>query len=119
MQGMNTIRVPVISTTQYFFFKDPAPPEIYTWVYTLSLHDALPICKRLLSVTAILCGIGPGAVVAAKNQARSEEHTSDLQSQSHISYAVFCLKKKKKKKNKRKYLIKIIKKKKNIKKKEK
>src|SRR5881409_3962184 len=28
--------------------------------------------------------------------ARSEEHTSELQSQSHISYAVFCLKKKKK-----------------------
>src|SRR6188472_1319913 len=28
---------------------------------------------------------------------RSEEHTSELQSQSHISYAVFCLKKKKKK----------------------
>src|SRR5881409_4299330 len=27
---------------------------------------------------------------------RSEEHTSELQSQSHISYAVFCLKKKKK-----------------------
>src|SRR6188472_4626115 len=27
--------------------------------------------------------------------ARSEEHTSELQSQSHISYAVFCLKKKK------------------------
>src|SRR5881409_2871457 len=31
--------------------------------------------------------------------ARSEEHTSELQSQSHISYAVFCLKKKKKKTN--------------------
>src|SRR5881409_4343175 len=28
---------------------------------------------------------------------RSEEHTSELQSQSHISYAVFCLKKKKNK----------------------
>src|SRR5881296_4257072 len=31
---------------------------------------------------------------------RSEEHTSELQSHSNISYAVFCLKKKKKKKNK-------------------
>src|SRR5881409_4322670 len=31
---------------------------------------------------------------------RSEEHTSELQSQSHISYAVFCLKKKKKQTNK-------------------
>src|SRR5881409_4171390 len=32
----------------------------------------------------------------AANRPRSEEHTSELQSQSHISYAVFCLKKKKK-----------------------
>ena len=34
--------------------------------------------------------------------ARSEEHTSELQSQSTISYAVFCLKKKKEKKEKKK-----------------
>ena len=34
--------------------------------------------------------------------ARSEEHTSELQSRPHISYAVFCLKKKKKEKKKRK-----------------
>ena len=33
---------------------------------------------------------------------RSEEHTSELQSRPHISYAVFCLKKKKKKNNKKK-----------------
>ena len=33
---------------------------------------------------------------------RSEEHTSELQSQFRISYAVFCLKKKKKKKKKEK-----------------
>ena len=40
--------------------------------------------------------------VSAGNQAqavRSEEHTSELQSHSFISYAVFCLKKKKKKSN--------------------
>ena len=36
-------------------------------------------------------------VLAIFNVARSEEHTSELQSQSTISYAVFCLKKKKKK----------------------
>ena len=35
-----------------------------------------------------------------RNVARSEEHTSELQSHSFISYAVFCLKKKKKKNNK-------------------
>src|SRR6188472_4751336 len=33
--------------------------------------------------------------LGAEVLARSEEHTSELQSQSHISYAVFCLKKKK------------------------
>ena len=33
---------------------------------------------------------------------RSEEHTSELQSRPHISYAVFCLKKKKKKTKKQK-----------------
>src|ERR1043166_10338635 len=72
----------------FFFFNDTATTEIYT----LSLHDALPISsfsawgdwrfiKRLLSMRAI----------------RSEEHTSELQSRFGISYAVFCLKKKKKK----------------------
>ena len=34
-------------------------------------------------------------------RARSEEHTSELQSHSFISYAVFCLKKKNKKKDKK------------------
>ena len=37
------------------------------------------------------------AITRASAQPRSEEHTSELQSQSTISYAVFCLKKKKKK----------------------
>src|SRR5881409_4168318 len=43
---------------------------------------------------------------------RSEEHTSELQSQSHISYAVFCLKKKKKTTHMTTIATKIIKKKK-------
>src|SRR3546814_4183214 len=38
--------------------------------------------------------------IEAKQSARSEEHTSELQSLMRISYAVFCLKKKKKKKKK-------------------
>src|SRR3546814_4679197 len=41
-------------------------------------------------------------------QARSEEHTSELQSLMRISYAVFCLKKKKKQKNTKKTTIRII-----------
>src|SRR3546814_7005049 len=39
----------------------------------------------------------------ARPPARSEEHTSELQSLMRISYAVFCLKKKNKKNNKTKY----------------
>src|SRR6188472_4616347 len=53
------------------------PPEC--WRHRI---PQLPRCSR---------GAPPG---------RSEEHTSELQSQSHISYAVFCLKKKKKNKTK-------------------
>src|SRR6188472_4718234 len=41
-------------------------------------------------------GARPARRCAPGPRCRSEEHTSELQSQSHISYAVFCLKKKKK-----------------------
>src|SRR3546814_7561266 len=43
----------------------------------------------LQPVMAGLCAVGPDAGIA-----RSEEHTSELQSLMRISYAVFCLKKK-------------------------
>src|SRR3546814_6380972 len=47
-----------------------------------------------------ICSIGAGILPSKVNvpdlQARSEEHTSELQSLMRISYAVFCLKKKKK-----------------------
>src|SRR5213595_4276451 len=73
----------------FFFFNDTAPTEIYTTEDTLSLHDALPIS-----------GAAPRGGPAARSppplsRPRSEEHTSELQSPSVISYAVFCLKKKK------------------------
>ena len=82
----------------FFFFNDTATTEIYT----LSLHDALPICDAGDRLTASL-GESPAGVqlavehrdgVCANDRPRSEEHTSELQSQSTISYAVFCLKKK-------------------------
>ena len=44
-------------------------------------------------------GVGGGPGSDSSIQIRSEEHTSELQSQSTISYAVFCLKKKRKKPN--------------------
>src|SRR2546430_9824312 len=75
----------------FFFFNDTATTEIYT----LSLHDALPISKHSKNphaLAVLLFVRSDNTIVLVKS--RSEEHTSELQSQS-ISYAVFCLKKKK------------------------
>src|SRR5258708_30451093 len=77
----------------FFFFNDTATTEIYT----LSLHDALPICSLAL-------GGGLGALaVLTKNEVDSAprpDRKSTRLNSSHqiISYAVFCLKKKKKRK---------------------
>src|SRR6267143_6714400 len=68
----------------FFFFNDTATTEIYT----LSLHDALPISPSILPA-----GEGtwkpPGIV-----KARSEEHTSELQSQFHLVCRLLLEKKK-------------------------
>src|ERR1043166_10236924 len=69
----------------FFFFNDTATTEIYT----LSLHDALPICQNLATDWLWTSQFRDGSDVE-----RSEEHTSELQSRFGISYAVFCLKKK-------------------------
>ena len=84
----------------YFFFNDTATTEIYT----LSLHDALPICsdnrvQELSKITRSLKGLARELnvpIISLSQLSRSEEHTSELQSPVPISYAVFCLKKKKK-----------------------
>src|SRR3546814_2082997 len=54
-------------------------------------HVATDPGTSLAALTAAIAGLG--------NQARSEEHTSELQSLMRISYAVFCLKKKNKQNN--------------------
>src|SRR5258707_14470048 len=77
----------------FFFFNDTATTEIYT----LSLHDALPISSKELEMTrnsSILSGEGSTAGRLAK---RSLDRKSTRLNSSHanISYAVFCLKKKK------------------------
>src|SRR6186713_2594456 len=76
-----------------FFFNDTATPEIYTPLYTLSLHDALPISALIVTRGAVSWPAAWSNAVCASCRSRSEEHTSELQSHSGISYAVFCLKK--------------------------
>src|SRR5437588_6581316 len=79
----------------FFFFNDTATTEIYT----LSLHDALPIiCSsvhRFNTVRRLSRADGP-------MDRSTEDRKSTRLNSSHtvISYAVFCLKKKKKNKNK-------------------
>src|SRR2546430_9826769 len=83
----------------FFFFNDTATTEIYT----LSLHDALPICKILAALgssTLIIkkciffiffCVLSPVSFFFP----RSEEHTSELQSQSNLVCRLLLEKKKK------------------------
>src|SRR5205085_10749225 len=96
-----------------FFFLFLAPPPSY--LYTLSLHDALPIffyfCTFLfLHVGARHAAGYPDPGIARGPSLRSRDRTADAaqadsrdrkstrlnSSHSQISYAVFCLKKKKK-----------------------
>src|SRR2546429_6207133 len=78
----------------FFFFNDTATTEIYT----LSLHDALPISRAarrgapVVRLVRIQCGIR-----ARRERARRPDRKSTRLNSSHgyISYAVFCLKKKK------------------------
>src|SRR5438132_10587330 len=85
-----------------FFFNDPATTEIYT----LSLHDALPICSvrdapDVPSPAPEKFGEGLGIVAATKYLDRKSTRLNS--SHTVISYAVFCLKKKKEKINKSEY----------------
>src|SRR5437867_10476128 len=77
----------------FFFFNDTPPTEIYT----LSLHDALPISRKLKY--PIFAGHDRGlAAVEEFNQLelrRDRKSTRLNSSHRTISYAVFCLKKKK------------------------
>src|SRR6266700_7705348 len=75
----------------FFFFNDTATTEIYT----LSLHDALPIAAAM----------APGMTAQeafeaalARPDGRSEEHTSELQSRENLVCRLLLEKKKKKRK---------------------
>src|SRR5688572_31821967 len=73
-----------------FFFNDTATTEIYT----LSLHDALPI-SRLPSGPAVLKFLRQSIRLRMRVKMRSEEHTSELQSQSNLVCRLLLEKKKK------------------------
>src|SRR5688572_32931199 len=77
----------------FFFFNDTATTEIYT----LSLHDALPISHLARSVRTVSDQDGRAHPGHAARRARSEEHTSELQSQSNLVCRLLLEKKKKKK----------------------
>src|SRR3712207_7960942 len=105
----------------FFFFNDTAATEIYT----LSLHDALPIssgtpdpaarswrppprCSRRRSTPARSWSSGcagwtptprAGSCRAPRNGARSEEHTSELQSRQYLVCRLLLEKKKQNERN--------------------
>src|SRR3712207_8949411 len=101
-----------------FFFNDTATTEIYT----LSLHDALPIYQRAVGARGRASGWGCAGVERAdgatmlrprggetldptdRRLRRDRKSTRLNSSHANISYAVFCLKKKKSKYRIRKYL---------------
>src|SRR2546429_7269919 len=81
----------------FFFFNDTATTEIYT----LSLHDALPICG-MRQFTGGSEGTGTGRAdhhrhLGHLDSCRSEEHTSELQSRLHLVCRLLLEKKKTKK----------------------
>src|SRR2546429_7788842 len=87
----------------FFFFNDTATTEIYT----LSLHDALPIsglARGAGSGTIPITregadnappGSAPGRATPRRTSLRSEEHTSELQSRLHLVCRLLLEKKKK------------------------
>src|SRR2546422_3645860 len=87
-------------TVSFFFFNDTATTEIYT----LSLHDALPISRELgpppprahPQFAPSRSRGRPGRASGSRRAIRDRKSTRLNSSHGYISYAVFCLKKKKK-----------------------
>src|SRR5947208_12996698 len=80
----------------FFFFNDPSTTEIYT----LSLHDALPISGRKAATAITFWRTGPPSRSTTSRRwrsswGRSEEHTSELQSPDHLVCRLLLEKKKK------------------------
>src|SRR2546427_8550417 len=79
----------------FFFFNDTATTEIYT----LSLHDALPIYHAAVvcgdAVVEAVLSLRRTNVAGGRSRGPDRKSTRLNSSHSQISYAVFCLKKKK------------------------
>src|SRR3989339_630145 len=81
--------VPFSALFFFFFFNDTATTEIYT----LSLHDALPICLDRHPPRQTKAHFVTGLIL---RQPRSEEHTSELQSLTNLVCRLLLEKKTKK-----------------------
>src|SRR2546427_12327216 len=103
---MTISRPPLVMLFSFFFFNDTATTEIYP----LSLHDALPIYEpagagepgvELMLVVGPhrldgrrVLGVGGASAEHGLDRRRSEEHTSELQSQSNLVCRLLLEKKK-------------------------
>src|SRR5690348_18069119 len=81
-----------VSSFFFFFFNDTATTEIYT----LSLHDALPICYYGILTQGFPQLVRVNPDVLGLETSGDRKSTRLNSSHPSISYAVFCLKKKKK-----------------------
>src|SRR2546426_5225915 len=79
--------MPHLPISFFFFFNDTATTEIYT----LSLHDALPIFRNSVRGG----GVGTACDIFHNLLTRSEEHTSELQSPCNLVCRLLLEKKKK------------------------
>src|SRR2546430_5363146 len=86
---------PNLKFSMFFFFNDTATTEIYT----LSLHDALPIFLVESPLSRLQPACGCLRYTPKLRRTRDRKSTRLNSSHSQISYAVFCLKKKTKKCN--------------------
>src|SRR5687767_15746403 len=86
------MRLHRVSALSLFFFNDTATTEIYT----LSLHDALPIWVPANPKVEPAEAIGLKTVYGLGEKERSEEHTSELQSLAYLVCRLLLEKKKKK-----------------------
>src|SRR5258708_25114441 len=100
----------ILTNFFFFFFNDTATTEIYT----LSLHDALPIYGRaeIDQALAIKNTIPNASAVLFRRAVLARDRKSTRLNSSHqiISYAVFCLKKKNSKKGlfcKKPYIVEL------------